>query len=91
MGPFVASSSPKTTFIFNSGPIVGKDNMRVTYMGMKTTINPKPGHYMNCYEPLNNILGAFLAFRCIRPQSVVPKVMGMSSSRKQPPTLTVEM
>ena len=49
----------------NSGLIVGKDNMRVTNMGMKTTINPKPGHYMNCSEPLNNILGAVLASRCI--------------------------
>ena len=62
---FVALNSPKTTFISNYGLIVGKDSMRVTYMGMKTAINPKPGHYMNCSEPLNNILGAVLASRCI--------------------------
>ena len=65
LGLFVASCSPKTSFIFNYGLIVGKDNMRVTYMGMKTTINPKPGHYMKYFEPLNNILGAVLASRCI--------------------------
>ena len=65
LGLFVASSIPKTTFISNSGMIVGKYNMRVTYMGMKTAINPKLGHYMNYYEPLNNILGVVIASRCI--------------------------
>ena len=65
LGMFVASKNPKTTFISNSGLIVGKDSMRVTDMGMKIAINPKPGHYMNCYESLNNIQGAFLASRCI--------------------------
>ena len=65
LGLFVASNSPKTTFISNSRFIVGKDSMRVTDMGMKTAINPKPRHYMNCSEPLNNIFGAVLASRCI--------------------------
>ena len=57
--------SPKMTFISNSRLIVGKENMRVIDMGMKTTINPKPRHYMSCYEPLNNILGVVLASRYI--------------------------
>ena len=65
LGLFVASNGPKTTFISNFGLIVGKDSTRVTDMGMKTAINPKPGHYMNCSKSLNNIQGAVLASRCI--------------------------
>ena len=66
LGLFVASNSPKTTFISNFVMIVGKDSTRVIYMGMKTTISPKPRHYMNCSQPPNNILGAVLASRCIK-------------------------